>query len=83
MPSPPEPLITTPTSQTYSSQKAKEPDLREKIQERDRQRKLDDAATRQLELRRGKERAKEQLEAVRGEKSRLDSLATIEQAQDL
>jgi hypothetical protein len=39
MPSPPESAITL-----YSSQKAEEPDLREIIRERNRQRKLDDAA---------------------------------------
>jgi hypothetical protein len=37
MPSPPEPLITPPAPQTYSSQNAEEPDLRGKIRERDRQ----------------------------------------------
>jgi hypothetical protein len=36
MPSHPKPLINPPASQTYSSQKAEEPDLREKIWERDR-----------------------------------------------
>jgi hypothetical protein len=36
-----------------------------------------------MPLRRGKERAKEQLQAVRAEKPGLDSLATIEQARDL
>lgn len=85
MPSPPEPLFTPPESQIYSSQKAEEPDLREKIRELDRrarQRKLDDDAARRLELRRLKERAKEQLEAVRGEKSKLDSLATVEQCRE-
>jgi hypothetical protein len=85
MPSPPEPLFTPPESQIYSSQKAEEPDLREKIRELDRrvrQRKLDDDAARRLELRRLKERAKEQLEAVRGEKSKLDSLATVEQGRE-
>lgn len=46
---------------------------------RDRQRKLDAAAATRLE----KRRAKEQLESARGEKARLDSLATIQQSQDL
>jgi hypothetical protein len=85
MPSPPEPLFTPPEPQTYSSQKAEEPDLRGKIRELDRrvrQRKLDDDAARRLELRRLEERAKEQLEAVRGEKSKLDSLATVEQGRE-
>ena len=83
MPSPLEPLITPSASQPCSSLKAEEPDLREKIRVLDRQRKLDDAATRRLELRRAKERVKQQLEAVRAEKSRLDSLASIKQDREL
>jgi hypothetical protein len=59
-------------------QRFEKPDLREKIWERDRQRKLD-AAARRLELR----RVKEQLEAVRGEKSRLDSLATVQRDREV
>jgi hypothetical protein len=76
--SPPEPLSTPPTSQTCSTQKAEEPDLREMIR-RARQSKLDDATARRLALR----RVKEQLEVARGEKLRLDSLASIEQAREL
>jgi hypothetical protein len=53
-------------------------DLREKIQERDRLRKLNDAAAR-LEL----QRVKEQLQATRAEQSRLNSLAIIEQDREL
>lgn len=53
-------------------------DLREKIRERDRLRKLDDAAAR-LELR----RVKEQLEAARGEQSRLNSLAVVGRHREL
>jgi hypothetical protein len=62
------------------------PDLREKIRELDRrarQSKLDDAAARRLELRRAKERSKEQLQAARGEMSRLNSLASVEQDREL
>jgi hypothetical protein len=83
MPLSPKHLLTPPVSQTCS---AKVLDLREKIRELDyraRQSKLDDSTARRLELRRVKERVKEQLEAVCGEKSRLDSLATIEEARDL
>lgn len=79
MPSPAEYLVTPPASQVHSSPKFGEPDLREKILERDRQRKLDAAAATRLE----KRRVKERLESARGEKARLDSLATIQQAQDL
>ena len=59
--------------------KFEERDLREKIRDRDRQCKNNDNAARRLELR----RVKEQLEAVRGEKLRLDSLATVEQDREL
>jgi hypothetical protein len=72
-------MPSPPGSQTNSSPKIEEPDLREKIWERDRQRKLDAAAARRLELR----RVKEQLEAVREEKSRLDSHTTVERAREL
>lgn len=78
MPSPPEHLFIPSASQTCSSQKAKEPDLREMIRERDRQarqRKLDDAAARR--------KAKKQLEVVRGERSRLNSLAIVEQDREV
>jgi hypothetical protein len=50
----------------------------EELERRERQRKLDEA-TRRLEL----QRAKEELAAVRAEKSRLASLAMVEQAQEL
>jgi hypothetical protein len=83
MHSPSEPLITPPAPQAYSSQKAGEPGLREKIRERDRQRKLHDAVTGRLKLRRGKERIRKQLEAVRGEKPRLNSLTNVEQHREL
>jgi hypothetical protein len=94
MPSPPEHLFTPPASQTRSSQKAEEPDLRERILERDRERKLENATARRLELRRAKDarrlelrrakdRVREQEAVVRGEKSRLDSLASVEQAREL
>ena len=73
MPSPPKHLFTPLRSQTNSSPKIKEPDLKEKIWERDCQCKLDAAAARRLEL----QRVKEQLEAVCKEKLRLNSLATI------
>jgi hypothetical protein len=52
--------------------------LKEKARERDRLRKLDDDAAR-LELR----KVKEQLEAARGEQSRLASLASVEQGREL
>ena len=55
MPFPPEHLFNPSGSRIHSSPKVKEPDLREKIRERDRQRKHDDAAARRLELRRVKE----------------------------
>jgi hypothetical protein len=91
MPSPPEPLFTPSVSQMHSSQKAEVPDLREKIREQDRRRRLDDAAARRLEkrlekrleVRRVKEQIREQQQAVRGEQSRLASLATIEQSREL
>ena len=57
-------------------------DLRGKVRElerRTRQRNLDDAAARRLEM----QRVKEQQEAVRGKKSRLDSLATVERGREL
>ncbi len=83
MPFPPKSLITPPAYHTHSSQKAEEPDLREQIRKRDRQRKLDDAAARRLEVRKGKEQVREQQAAVRGEKARLDSLASVEQSREL
>jgi hypothetical protein len=82
MPSPPKPLFAPPASQTGSSQDAEVPDLREIIRQA-RQRKLDDVVTRRIELRRAKDRVREQEAAVRGEKSRLDSLASVEQAREL
>jgi hypothetical protein len=75
MPSPTRPLCAGAAPQTHSPQRAKELDLREKIRERDRQRKLDV----RLEMR----RAKEELAAVRAEKARLDSLATVERSREL
>jgi hypothetical protein len=53
-------------------------DLREKIRERGRQRLLDDDAAKRLEVR----RVKAQLEAERGERSRLNSLAIVQQTQE-
>jgi hypothetical protein len=75
MPSPPEPLFAGAAPETYSPQRAEELDLMEKIRERDRQRKLDA----RLEV----QRAKEELAAVRAEKARLDSLATVERSREL
>ena len=72
------PLLSPPAPQTYSSQKSEEPDLGEIIR-RARQSKLDDAAARRLELR----RVREQQEIVRGDKSRLNSLASIEKGREL
>jgi hypothetical protein len=69
MPSPPEPLFPPLISETASSQDAELPDLREIIRLA-RQRKLDDVVTRPTELRRAKDRVREQEAAVRGEKAR-------------
>jgi hypothetical protein len=52
--------------------------LREKVRAGDRERKLDEDAARRLEVR----RVKAQLEAERGERSRLNSLALIQQTQE-
>jgi hypothetical protein len=51
---------------------------REKIREQERQRLLDDDAAKRLEVR----RVKAQLEAERGERSRLNSLAIAQQTQE-
>ena len=51
---------------------------REKIRGRDRQRLLDDNTAKRLEVR----RVKAQLEAERGERSRLNSLALVQQTQE-
>ncbi|KAH8591832.1 hypothetical protein B0O99DRAFT_266627 [Bisporella sp. PMI_857] len=59
-------------------QKLEKQDLREKIRARDRQRKLDEDAARRAEVRRGKE----QQEAERGERSRLNSLALVLQTEE-
>jgi hypothetical protein len=75
MTSPPKPPFASAAPQTYIPHRAEELDLREKIRQRDRQRKLDA----RLEVR----RAKEELAAVRAEKARLDSLATVERSREL
>ena len=54
-------------------QKLGKQDLKEKLRARGRQRKLDEDAARRAEVR----GVKEQQEAERGEKSRLNSLALI------
>src|SRR5205814_116002 len=52
--------------------------FREKIRARDRQRKLDEDAAKRAELR----RVKEQQEAERAERSRLNSLAIVQQTRE-
>jgi hypothetical protein len=82
MSSPPDLLSSPSTSQACSFQKAEEPDLRGLIG-RARQHKLDDALARRIERRRAKDQVRAREEAVRGEKSRLDSLASVEQSREL
>jgi hypothetical protein len=82
MSSPPDLLSSPSTSRACSFQKAEEPDLRGLIA-RARQRKLDDALARRVERRSAKDQVRAQEEAVRAEKSRLDSLASIEQSREL
>jgi colicin import membrane protein len=53
--------------------------LREKVRAGDRQRKLDEDAAKRAEAR----RVKEQQEAERGERSRLNSLAIVQQTQEI
>jgi hypothetical protein len=75
-------LSSPSTSQTCSLQEPEEPDLRVLIG-RARQRKLDYALARRIERRRAKDQVRAQEEAIRGEKSRLDSFASAEQSRKL